>query len=76
MNSYKYLIFLFVFFLFWGPNPASSQNPPERSYLLVAPFKPHTDHHHLLKGFQQVIIDELSRITSRYWDGLLKRRRY
>jgi len=60
---YKYLVFLFAFFFFFGLTSVYSQNLPEKSSLLVAPFKPHTTQHHLLKGLQQIMIDELDRIT-------------
>ena len=63
MNRYKHLVSLLAFLLFFGLTNASSQNLPDRTFLLIAPFKPHTHHHNLLKGFQQIIIDEVGRIT-------------
>lgn len=64
MRNRFLLLIVCVFLVVPHSSRVSSQDLPTVSSLLIAPLKAHTTHLALLKGFQQVLIDELGRITA------------
>jgi len=65
MSRYRSFVLFIIFFLLFGAPPSLSQTVSHSYYLLIPPFKAHTAFPFLVKGLQQVLIDELNRITER-----------